>query len=323
MSRLNWRYSIEMYWSRRGRRRSDDGQALGEKQIVSKSVPPTLPPRDPDGHKGTFGSVFLIGGSRGMSGAVCLAGLAAARSGCGLTFLACPAGIQPLVAAAELSWLTIPLPEDSCGRLSQAALAALAEPLDRATAVGLGPGLGRSPELDALVLQLYSTTPQPLVLDADALNGLATQAELPAAPAGPRILTPHPGEMARLLGTSIRDVQENREFVAREFARQQRCILLLKGRETLVTDGSELYRNGTGNHGLATGGSGDVLTGLLTSLLAQGMSPYAAACLAAHIHGRAADLAVKEFGPRGLIASDLPLYVARALMEYEAQSSSK
>ncbi|MCA8982885.1 MAG: NAD(P)H-hydrate dehydratase [Planctomycetaceae bacterium] len=278
---------------------------------------PPLPPRDASGHKGSFGSVLLVGGSRGMSGAIVLAGLTALRGGCGLTFLACPRGIQPIVASAEPSYLTIPLPEDDAGKLTAAAIPALADGIDRATAIGLGPGLGQGVELDRLVSHLYRELPHPLVVDADALNALSRQPEILADCAGPRILTPHPGEMARLLGTTTRDVQENREVIAREFALENQCVLLLKGRETLVTDGTGLYVNPTGNQGLATGGTGDVLTGLLTSLLAQGMSPVAAAQMAAFIHGHAADLAVEQLGTRGLIASDLPRYIALALKEYE------
>lgn len=278
---------------------------------------PKLPERDAGGHKGSFGTALLIGGSRGMSGAIALAGMAALRGGCGLTFLACPQSVLPLVAVQEPAYLTIPLAEDASGRLAFSAYTALQEQLDRSTAVGLGPGLGQSAELDQLVARLYREVPQPLVVDADALNALSRQPDLLADHAGPRIFTPHPGEMARLVQTTVQDVQENREVIAREFAQANRLVLVLKGQHSIITDGSRLAVNTTGNNGMATGGTGDVLTGLLTSLLAQEMAVYDAARVAVHVHGLAGDLAAAELGVRGLIASDLPRYLAYALKKLE------
>lgn len=277
---------------------------------------PKLPSRASDSHKGSFGTAVLIGGSRGMSGAITLSGQAALRGGCGLTFIACPEQIWPMVAAAEPSFLTIPLPDDS-GVLRADAFDVSADWLQKADAVGIGPGLGQGPGQQKLVSELYSKLTQPLVIDADGLNNLASQLASLSAPAGPRVLTPHPGEMSRLTGKTTEEIQLNREAVAMEFAKAHSCIVVLKGAQTIVTDGAEVFVNMTGNNGLGTGGTGDVLTGLLTSLLAQGMSPLHAAHMAVHVHGHAGDLAAEQLGVRGLIASDLPHYVALALKELE------
>ncbi len=279
---------------------------------------PALPQRPAVSHKGTFGTALIVGGSRGMSGAVSLAGLSALRGGSGLVFIAAPESVCPIVAAADPSYLTVPLNEDSAGQLTMAALPTIQKQLDRCTAAGIGPGLGESPPLDQLVASLYTQTPQPVVVDADALNALARQPELIAQHQGPRILTPHPGEMSRLAQTTTRDVQENRESLAQIFAREHRCIVVLKGSGTIVSDGTRLFVNTTGNSGMATGGSGDVLTGLITSLLAQGMQPFEAAQLAVYVHGKSGDLAAEHLGKHGMIASDLPYYLALALKDLES-----
>lgn len=276
---------------------------------------PELPRRSDESHKGSYGTALIIGGSRGMSGAVTLAGLGALRTGCGLAFLACPADIQPTVAAAEPAYLTVPLPADENGQLEPAAWSVLQPVLEKSTAVAIGPGAGQSPGFEALFTQVLRTCPQPLVIDADGLNALARQTRTAETWPGPRIVTPHPGEMARLLHISVAEVQQNRSQVARDFAQQQQCIVVLKGAGTIVTDGEQEYVNTTGNHGMATGGTGDVLTGVITALLAQGLTPFAAAQLGVYVHGRAGDLAADHWGHRGLIASDLPGYVALALRE--------
>ncbi len=282
---------------------------------------PQHPPRPEDAHKGTFGRVLIIAGSRGMSGASALAGLGALRGGAGLVSLAVPREIQPIVAAIEPSYLTIPLPEDRRGRISSTARQALVDELERSTVFAVGPGLGQSKGLSQLVEWLYNDADIPGVFDADALNGLAAEAFVfksrgkrkSGSPA--RVVTPHPGEFARLLGATTEFVQSDREEQAANFARQSGAILVLKGKGTIITDGQRLAVNVTGNGGMATGGTGDVLTGLIASLLAQGMSAFDAAQLGAHLHGLAGDLAAAELSEPGLIASDLPRYVARAWRE--------
>jgi len=274
---------------------------------------PSPPARPADGHKGTFGRVLIIGGSRGMSGAPSLAGLGALRGGAGLVFVAVPHEILPIVASIEPSYLTIPLAtHEEQGGLSFEALPALRRASVGKEAMAIGPGLGTSRDIAAIVTTLYAEFPQPLVVDADALNAFAGQPDALRRTSGLRVLTPHPGEFARLLGTDIATVQGQREKLAADFAKAHRVIVLLKGPRTVITDGERIAINLTGNSGLATGGSGDVLTGLIAALLGQGMLPFAAAQLGAHLHGLAGDLAAAELSQPGLIASDLPRFLAAA-----------
>jgi len=272
---------------------------------------PPLPSRAPTGHKGSFGRALIIAGSRGMSGAACLSGLGALRGGAGLVFLAVPENILPIVAAVEPSYLTIPLPDDNDGRIAESARERIFEEIQKCDVIAIGPGCGQSSALSEIVAELYASCPKPLVVDADGLNALAGLEQLPTA-AGPRVLTPHPGEFARLTHSSIGEIQGARESTAQHFAEENGCVLLLKGPDTVITDGRRLAINTTGNSGMGTGGTGDVLTGILTALLAQQMEPFAAAQLAAHLHGLAGDLAAAELSEPGLIASDLPRYLPLA-----------
>ena len=256
--------------------------------------------------------MIIVGGSRGMTGAVALAGLGALRGGAGLVYLAVPQGVQPTVASLEPAYLTIPLPDESNGRLSREAQLPLAEALAGQTAVAVGPGLGRSDGLDDLVRWLYTTVELPMVVDADGLNALATMPDALAHAPAPRILTPHPGEFARLIDGDVKTVQKDREKAATEFASQHGLVLVLKGHRTIITDGNRLAVNTTGNSGMATGGTGDVLTGLVTALLGQQMDAFEAAQLGVYLHGLAGDLAAKELSKPALIASDLPRYLGAA-----------
>lgn len=232
-----------------------------------------------------------------------------------MVYVAVPAGILPIVAGYEPSYLTSELPEDGDGRLAASAFQSLQSELRGMSAVAIGPGLGQSAGVQHVVRQLYATAACPLVVDADGLNALAGTSALDAFPAAARILTPHPGEFVRLTGLSTKDIQSSRETVAMEFARRSGSILLLKGAGTVITDGRRLAINDTGNPGMATGGCGDVLTGVIAALLAQGLAPFEAAQLGAWLHGRAGDMAAEHLSCCGLIASDLPEYVARAWHE--------
>jgi NAD(P)H-hydrate epimerase len=277
---------------------------------------PQLPPRRDDAHKGDFGRALLIGGSRGMAGAIALAGMSCLRSGAGLVKLAVPESIADLVAGFEPSYMTLPLPCDKAGRIKPRAIKQLAEPLAAATCVACGPGLGQSKKLLQLVRSLYETVTQPLVIDADGLNALAASEEGLASAAGPRILTPHPGEFARLAKSSGDAAKSRDEQVAaaRDLAAEHGVVIVLKGHRTVITDGDRLATNETGNPGMATGGTGDVLTGVITALVCQGLASFEAAVLGAHIHGLAGDLAAAELGQVSLIASDLLRYLPKALM---------
>jgi NAD(P)H-hydrate epimerase len=272
---------------------------------------PRLAPRAPDSHKGTFGHALIIGGSRGMAGAVGLASMSCLRSGAGLVTAATSSAVQASVAGFEPSLMTVPLPHDDAGRIVPVAMSVLAEHLEKATAIGLGPGLGQSDALTELVGQLYQTVKQPMVVDADALNVLSKQPAILPHAAGPRVFTPHPGEFARLTGRDKIPLDQ-RETLARDFAHRNGIVLVLKGHRTVITDGTQLALNATGNPGMATGGTGDVLTGLITSLLCQQLAPYDAARLGCHVHGLAGDLAADELGQISLIASDLVKYLPMA-----------
>jgi NAD(P)H-hydrate epimerase len=276
---------------------------------------PALVARAADSNKGNYGRVLVVAGSRGMSGAAVLSASAALRGGAGLVYLAVPKEIQPIVAAANPCYLTAPLSEDSEGRLDMAALTDLLALAEGKTVIAAGPGLGHGHGVAAVVEWLVTQTSVPLVLDADALNALQGRASLLKNGPGPRVLTPHPGEFARLIGSNIASVQADRQGQAVRFAAKHGVVLLLKGQGTIVTDGRRMYRNTTGNPGMATGGTGDVLTGLIAALLGQGLEPFAAAQLGAWWHGQAGDLARDELGDVCLIASDLLHYLPRAWRE--------
>ncbi len=272
---------------------------------------PKLPARRRDAHKGDFGRVLVVGGSRGMVGAPALAANAALRGGAGLVVVAAPETVQLTVAALCPCATSVPLPCDSDGLpVPQAArrMRSVAEGCD-VLAVGPGMGVGRGAE--GLVRAALEQD-RPVVLDADGLNNLARVDGWPAARRCGLVLTPHPGEMARLTGGSIRDIQADRRGAATaaagEWARGPKgppLVVVLKGAGTVVTDGHRVFVNATGNPGMATGGSGDVLTGLVAAFIGQGMEPFDAACLGVHVHGLAGDLAAEQRGEASLIASDL------------------
>lgn len=277
------------------------------------AAPPRLPPRQPDSHKGTYGRVLVVAGSRGMTGAAVLCGSAALRGGAGLVQVACPADVQLAVAAGNPCYTTAGIACRADGTYSEACLEELARLAEPADVVAMGPGLGDREDVGFLVRGLLVRLPnKPVVLDADGLNVLAPlKADgLPERP-GPLVLTPHPGEFARLLGIPTAEVQADREPLTVEFCRRHKSVLLLKGHRTVVSDGQRVYRNATGNPGMATGGVGDVLTGLIAALIGQGLSAFDAAALGAWVHGRAGDLAAGERSQVALTATDLLDYLPR------------
>jgi NAD(P)H-hydrate epimerase len=279
---------------------------------LTKTPLPTLRPREADNHKGDFGRALLVGGSRGMSGAISLSGQAALRSGAGLVTLAVPRSVLDVVASIEPSYMTTALVDDD-DHIGQAASETIVDLAQNATAVALGPGLGRRPSLTDLVIGLYREIDKPMVVDADALFALAERKTALANPGGPRILTPHPGEFARI--TDIQPEGAARITAAAELARRDaegKTVVVLKGHNTVVTDGTRFSINQTGNPGMATGGSGDVLTGIITALLCQGLAPFDAARLGVHVHGLAGDLAAEDLGQVSMIASDLIHYLPKA-----------
>ncbi len=275
---------------------------------------PKLPARDPDSNKGTHGRGLLIAGSVGMSGAAVLAGNAMLRSGAGLVTLAGPKSIQTVLALGNPCYMTVGLPEDTAtGRLASPAVGpALQLALER-DVVAIGPGLGKSEPVGHLVRLLLEKIEGGLVIDADGLNSLGQDPSFPPRRM-PAVITPHPGEFARLTGQSIAEVQADREGCARHLARRLGVVVLLKGNHTVITDGEQLAVNKNGNPGMARGGSGDVLTGVIAALLCQRMTPYDAAVLGAHVHGLAGDLAREKLGEVGMIATDLVDFLPAAFL---------
>ncbi|MBN2583873.1 MAG: NAD(P)H-hydrate dehydratase [Planctomycetes bacterium] len=276
---------------------------------------PALPPRPASGHKGTFGTVLVVGGSRGMAGAIALAGRAALTSGAGLARLAVPGCILDTVAAMAPVCTTMALSCTPAGRLHPRSAVEVIRAARDASVVALGPGLGCDSDTIMAVRSIIENTDRPMVLDADALNAVSEIGGLANLASRPEVLvvTPHPGEAARLLGTTTAAVQADREAAAARLA-QGGIVAVLKGQGTIVTDGERLYVNETGNSGMATGGSGDVLTGLLASLLAQGMTGFEAAVLAARAHGAAGDLASEEESEAGLTAESILRCLPQALL---------
>jgi len=266
-----------------------------------------LPPRAAASHKGNFGHLLILAGSAGKTGAAAMSSEAALRAGAGLVTLGIPASLNDIMEVKLTEAMTLPLPETPGTRaLGKGALTPILEFLDGKSALALGPGLGTHPETRELVARLVHDLPQPLVVDADGVNNVAADTACLKGAAGPRILTPHPGEMARLVGLTVPEVQARRLDLARETAARFNITLVLKGAQTLVAapDG-RISLNATGNPALASGGTGDVLTGLIGGFLAQGLAPWDAARLGVYLHGLAADHFVALHGPRGLIAGDL------------------
>jgi NAD(P)H-hydrate epimerase len=280
---------------------------------------PRLPRRSPEGHKGTYGTVQVIAGSRGMAGAAVLVGRGALHSGAGLVRVACPACIQDVVSAGFPCYTTFGIRQHTDGSFGEGAAFELVDYSKAADVVALGPGLGQGPSVAAFVRAMIELLPKmPIVLDADGLNAIAPfSAGFPKRIA-PLILTPHPGEFARLLNCSVQDVLANRESLAVEFAQRTGVVLLLKGSGTIVTDSQKIYRNTTGNPGMATGGSGDVLTGIIAALIGQGLEAFDAAVLGAWVHGRAGDIAAAKLGQVGLTSADLADNLTAAFREIEA-----
>jgi NAD(P)H-hydrate epimerase len=269
---------------------------------------PKLAKRPVDGHKGTFGKVLIVGGSVGFSGAPVLVGRAALRSGAGLVRVAVPRSVQPVVAGLEPCYTTIGL-SDERGQLSSKAITELAKQLPDNDVVAFGPGIGTGPGVKAVLLSLLGVEGLKLIIDADGLNvlsqcgGAGGWLEKKKANV---VLTPHPGEMARLWKSVFREpMPEDRQECASKFAKKTNTIVVLKGAGTVVTDGEQIYVNKSGNPGMATAGSGDVLTGIITALVGQGLSLLDAAVLGVFVHGFAGDVASAIHGQIGMITTDI------------------
>lgn len=278
------------------------------KELNHEKVLSILPDRDVFAHKGDFGKILLLCGSRGYTGAAALAAMGALRSGAGLVFLGVPESIYAIEAVKLTEAVVFPLPDEK-GMLSGAAVPRILERLPRMDAVLIGPGLGQSAGTEEVVRAVLEHFERTVVADADGINILAAHKDILRGRAAPTILTPHEGEFARLGGVAGND----RAAAAENMARELGCIVLRKGHETVITDGVETYINRTGNPGMAVGGSGDVLAGIIAGLLGQGIAPLEAAACGAWLHGKAGDLCAQEMGQYGMLPSDLLSALPRLL----------
>ena len=271
-----------------------------------------LPPRANDAHKGNFGKVLFVGGSSGMSGAISMTGLAALRSGSGLVTIATPTGVQHTVASYHPAYTTFPLTEDSEGKVSLTSHNQITEIAGSFDAIGCGPGLSTNEGAHLIVQKLLGLAGKPVVLDADALNLLALYRSLIGdeawqnvmRSAGALVLTPHPREMERIFGVPSSD-RQGQVMAAATLSEQMDTVWVIKGGPTVVIAKGRIWENTTGNPGMATAGAGDVLTGIISSLLGQGLSAWDAARLGVWVHGYAGDLAADQLGQIGLICTDL------------------
>lgn len=259
-----------------------------------------LPDRNPWGHKGNFGKLLLLCGSRGYTGAAFFAAMGALRSGAGLVFLGVPESIYGIEAVKLNEPVIFPLP-DAGGRLSADAVPEILTRLPQMDAVLVGPGLGQSEGTLAVVRAVLEKAECPVVVDADGINVLSAHRDLLRGRKSPTILTPHDGEFARLGGV----IGEDRMAAAAALAEELGCVVLLKGHETCITDGTNGYLNPTGNPGMAVGGSGDVLAGVITALLGAGLPPLEAAACGAWLHGAAGDRCAAELGQYGMLPTDM------------------
>ena len=272
-----------------------DYQTLDHAQVLS-----ILPDRDINAHKGDFGKILLLCGSRGYTGAAALSAMGALRSGAGLVYLGVPESIYAIEAVKLNEAIVLPL-SDAAGMLSIDALPQILKMLPGMDAVLFGPGWGKCEGNFLIAKEILETFTGPVVVDADGINVLSRHMDIVRERKAPTIFTPHPGEFARMGSNNELD----RQSAAEEFARKFDCILLLKGHETVITDGIRTYINPTGNPGMAVGGSGDVLSGIIVSLIGQGIEPLEAAACGAWLHGAAGDICAKEIGQYGMLPTDM------------------
>ncbi len=279
---------------------------------------PRLKPRNRDAHKGDFGRVCIVAGSLGMSGAAALTARSTLRAGAGLARVAVPRSILPIVATIEPCCTTIPLDEDKDGRIASGAVNAVLEAASQNDVIAAGPGLGVARGCKAVIGALIATPALRMVLDADGLNNLAAIKDWPGAVKASLVLTPHPGEMARLWKSVFRQpVPNDRISAAQRLAAKTSAVVILKGHGTVVADAARVYVNTTGNPGMATGGSGDVLIGVIAALWGQGMEPFDAAVLGTYVHGLAGDIAARDRGEVSLIATDIIEALPKAFLALE------
>jgi NAD(P)H-hydrate epimerase len=297
-------------------RKAIEAVGVRDNVLTMRDAAGLLPARPFDGHKGTFGTVVVVAGSVGYTGAAALTAASALRTGAGLVYLGVPSSLNDIMETKLTEVITKPLAETAARSLSPESLPDIRALLENADVLALGPGISSDQETRSLVRSIVTEVSVPCVIDADGLNALTPESIGQRTGDAPVVLTPHPGEMARLAGCSVRDVLADREGVARSTAASARATVVLKGVGTIVAAPSgELYMNPTGNSGLASGGTGDVLTGIIAAFLGQGVEATRAAALGVYVHGLAGDLAAEALGEAGMIAGDVLDHVPYALME--------
>lgn len=265
-----------------------------------------LKERPRDSHKGDFGHLFILAGSLGLTGAAALCSNAALRSGAGLVTLGIPRSLNSAMSRKLTEVMTISLPETKEATLSLKAQNEILKKIDSSDAIVLGPGISRHPETQKLINRLIVKINKPMILDADALNAIAKNIKILKKIKSDYIVTPHHGEMARLINKSVEFVKNNRITIAKKFSRDYNAVVVLKGAGTIVAGpGNKYYLNTSGNPGMATAGAGDVLTGIIAGFLSQGLNMFDASRLGVYVHGLAGDLAAKDKGEAGLIAGDI------------------
>ncbi|MCX7920993.1 MAG: NAD(P)H-hydrate dehydratase [Clostridia bacterium] len=276
-------------------------------ELIDKGLVSSLiPSRHSETNKGDYGKIFIVTGSLGMTGAGCLTAGAALRTGAGLVYLGVPASLTSIYDTMITESITLPLDDGGSGYLKKEGLELVLKQLDKSTAAAVGPGLSVSDDIIQLVSRIIEYSKIPLILDADALNAISKDVEVLKKLRCEAILTPHPGEMSRLTGLSIEEIQHNRLEVACEFAKKWGVITVLKGYRTIVAaPGGKVFINPTGNSGMATGGTGDVLTGIIAGLVGQGIKPLGAAVAGVFLHGLSGDSVAETKGKHGLTAGDL------------------
>jgi ADP-dependent NAD(P)H-hydrate dehydratase / NAD(P)H-hydrate epimerase len=281
--------------------------ALQLNVITARDVAPLIGPRPPDSNKGNYGHVLVVGGSLGKAGAAAMAGMAVLRSGAGLSTVATPKSVLGTVAGFHPELMTEPLPETDAGTISKNARDRIEELAKGKTVLAIGPGISRDAQTAELVRALVAKLQLPMVVDADGLNAFEGRADELNGKGRTIVITPHPGEMARLAGCTIADVQKDRLGTARKFAREHQVIVALKGDHTLVVQPEgEAWVNTTGNPGMATGGTGDILTGMVAGTMAQHPTQaWLAVTAAVHLHGLAGDVTRERVGEHSLVATDL------------------
>ena len=296
-----------------------ESRGINEYLLDEAMLAGVLPARKPDSHKGDYGHGLILAGSPGKTGAAALCAQAAMRAGTGLVTLGVPASLNPVLEAKTTEAMTEPLPEEAGGFLGPLALPRITELFEGKTAVAVGPGMGDHVKTAVLMRWIIEVAAVTLVVDADGLNILARNVEALRKLKAPAVLTPHPGEMSRLMGLPTHAVQADRMGCAQKFAQQYKVIVVLKGSRTVIAapDGS-VYVNPTGNPGMASGGMGDALTGLITGLIAQGIDPLKASLLAVYVHGMIGDDIAAERAPLGILATDIIERIPAALARFVA-----